>query len=111
MTAKHLGYWAQSVVPGIENMVLGERNDRGDIINIETISLTSLAIKNAGEWTPKACFEFENRLLTWIKSHFLKNDLENVKCFSYTCGDSRVTVTDATKKSLPLAEEIERLIL
>lgn len=92
-------------------MVLGERNDMGNIINIESISLTSLATRNAREWTPKACFEFENRLLTWIKSHFMKNDLQNVKCFSYTCGDSRVTVKDATKKSLPLAKEIERLIL
>lgn len=110
MSSKHLSYWAQSIVPGVKNLVVGERNDIGNLTNIETMSLTSLATRNAREWTPQAYFDFEHSLLTWIKSQFLKNDLEIVKCFSFKAGNSQVTVKNVAKENLPLVEEIKLLL-
>jgi hypothetical protein len=75
MAAKYLKYWAQSVVPGVEKLLLAERDDEGRVVRFEETTSAAIARqKLINAHLPAKCYEFEDRLLNWINKHFKENN-------------------------------------
>jgi hypothetical protein len=74
MAAKYLKYWAQAVVPGVEKLLLAERNDEGRVVRFEETTSAVIARQKIITHLPAKCYEFEDRLLNWVSKHFKENN-------------------------------------
>lgn len=95
---KFLKYWAQSIVPGIETLVIGEHQN-GILQNVEVTTTDALAQKC--DIKQNDCYDFEDGLLKFISSHLQVNDPKVVKMFSWKDGHDRVNVEVVPKRSIP----------
>lgn len=96
---KFLKYWAQCIVPGIKTLLIGE-HDNGILQNVDVTTTDALARKC--DIKRNDCYDFEDRLLKFISSHFQVNDRNVVKKFSWKRGDDRVNVEDVSETNFSI---------
>ncbi|GAU96106.1 hypothetical protein RvY_07596 [Ramazzottius varieornatus] len=67
---KLLKFWAQSFVAGVPTIVIGFRNDQGNVSQTEELRTQDISkiVKSSGEpWSPAVCVNFLNDFLTFVR--------------------------------------------
>jgi len=65
--AKLRKLWTSNVVAGVNKLIVGTRNESGILVEIQDRTLQDLETQLG--WRPNACLHFQDRLLSWMKSH------------------------------------------
>ncbi|XP_055917098.1 decapping nuclease DXO homolog [Eupeodes corollae] len=68
-------WWCQSFLVGIQDLMVGYRNDKGFVDEIKHMEVRSLPKMSSNFWTPSQCADFLVRFLQMVK-----NVLRDVNC-------------------------------
>jgi len=66
---KLLKFWLQSFLAGVPKIVVGFRDDRGVVHEVQTIETLSIPrmVRAQGHWDPSVCLNFGQQALEWLQ--------------------------------------------
>ncbi|KAF8986655.1 Dom-3 Z [Haplosporangium bisporale] len=74
---KLLKFWAQSFLPGIPTIIVGFRDDDGNVVHVQTfktMEIPRLVRGKEGSWDTTICINFLDGVLSFLKRLVVKDD-------------------------------------
>ncbi|KAG0097847.1 hypothetical protein BGZ93_001799 [Podila epicladia] len=74
---KLLKFWAQSFLPGIPTIIVGFRDDDGNVVHVQTfktMEIPRLVRGKEGAWDTTICINFLDAVLSFLKRLVIKDD-------------------------------------
>ncbi|GJJ73685.1 RAT1-interacting protein [Entomortierella parvispora] len=74
---KLLKFWAQSFLPGIPTIIVGFRDDDGNVVTVETfktMEIPRLVRGKEGAWDSTVCINFLDGVLNFLRKQIVKDD-------------------------------------
>ncbi|XP_035711584.1 DNA polymerase eta-like [Folsomia candida] len=101
----NLKLWAQAVVSGAERLVIGTKNKKNLLTRVQLLETDEFRATLMKREEMAKCFNFQDRLLTFIKIHLPEHDRKLVKKFSWCPGKHNVAVSTVPE------EEVDNLLI
>ncbi|XP_054006664.1 decapping and exoribonuclease protein-like [Hylaeus anthracinus] len=91
---KTLGWWCQSYLADIQNIVCGLRNDNGIVTKIKEYKLKQLVSEGKFSWNDGVCRNFCDKFLQQVKTIVTKDCKECLYKFTYEPGSDSIIVDE-----------------
>ncbi|KAF9432508.1 hypothetical protein BGZ76_010693 [Entomortierella beljakovae] len=104
---KLLKFWAQSFLPGIPTIIVGFRDDDGNVINVETfktMEIPRLVRGSDGAWDSTICINFLDGVFNFLRKHIVIDDPEVTYTIRWAAPFTAIQIDHEGKKNGFLTE-------
>eukprot|EP00873_Tetraselmis_striata_P020958 jgi/Tetstr1/441222/TSEL_029478.t1 len=92
---KYPTWWVQSWLAGVSRIGMGERDERGQLVDVQVVSTRQLPKMSAGAghpWDPWEYVSFADDVLSWMRSQAAASEGQHLT-FEYHPDQKRITAT------------------